>query len=69
MDGIWVNFIEFCIGALIYKPFRNFVNKIIIWAETADLDEESMLDFLRYHFPQVSEYIDNHRRRRKRIYT
>ncbi len=59
MDGsIAVNIIELLIGIMIFKPFKRFAESLLEWLATADLDKETVIDFLKYNFPEISDYFE-----------
>ena len=59
MDGSLIpNLIELAIGILIYKPLKEFATSMIEWLSTANLNEETIVDFLKYHFPKLAELLD-----------
>ena len=59
MEGNLIqSLIEVATGILIYRPSKKLANSILIWIRTVDLNESNIIDFIKYNFPKISNFID-----------
>lgn len=59
-QSIITSLLEILIGLLIFKPFRNFAQSIMKWITTTDINLESFIEFLKYHFPKTTELFEKY---------
>ena len=63
MDGTLIpDIIEIMMGLLIFRPAKRLANSIIIWIRVANLDEESIIDFLKYNFPRIKAFLEKNKK-------
>ena len=63
MDGSLIpDVLEIVMGLLIYRPAKELANSIIRWLRVANLDEETIIDFLKYNFPRIKALLERNKK-------